>query len=299
MSQAFLESHIPNLKLLNRGKVRDIYSVDDKHLLLITSDRTSAFDVVLNQGIPDKGRVLTQISSCWFDFFQDQVQNHLVEDDVYKIDCLQDLGEYRKQLEARTLLVKRASMYPVECVVRGYIVGSGWKDYQKNGSVCGIALPENLQQASRLEEPIFTPATKAEQGEHDENISFERMKDIIGSELAHKLRDLSIEIYTKARSYALERGIILADTKFEFGEYDGETILCDEVLTPDSSRFWDVQEYREGISPPSFDKQIIRDWLQEQPWDKTPPAPDLPQEIIEHAKQRYNEVFAKLFNKSL
>ncbi len=287
-----LNTEIKELKLLARGKVRDIYEVDDERLLLVTSDRLSAFDVVMGRGLPGRGKLLTQISIFWFDFFKDLVGNHLLESDVAKMPGV--IPQYAEQLEGRSMLVKRATIYPVECVVRGYVVGSGWKDYQKTGTICGIQLPKNLKQAGILEQPIFTPATKAEQGEHDENISFEQASQTIGEAKATELKKLSLEIYTRARAYAKERGIILADTKFEFGEFQGETILCDEVLTPDSSRFWDVSDYQEGTSPPSFDKQIVRDWLEAQPWDKTPPAPDLPDEIIERTYARYEEVVKRL-----
>ena len=287
-----LETSIDGLKLLARGKVRDIYEVDDDTLLIVSTDRVSAFDVVMGRGIPGRGVLLTQVSLFWFDYFKDLVGNHMIESDVTKMPG--PIPDYAETLAGRSMLVKRAKIYPVECVVRGYVIGSGWKDYQNTGAVCGITLPEGLKQAGKLEQPIFTPATKAEQGEHDENISFEQACDTLGFEMGEKLRNLSLEIYSKASDYASKRGLILADTKFEFGEYKGEVIICDEVLTPDSSRFWDVGEYQEGMSPPSFDKQMIRDWLETQPWDKTPPAPDLPDEVVERTLSRYEEVIRRL-----
>ncbi|MCK6441041.1 MAG: phosphoribosylaminoimidazolesuccinocarboxamide synthase [Planctomycetes bacterium] len=280
------------LKRIARGKVRDIYEVDAERLLLVTTDRVSAFDVVMTRGIPGRGKLLTQISMFWFDYFKDIVGNHVLETDVTKMPG--PIPKHADQLEGRSMLVKRAKIFPVECVVRGYVAGSGWKDYQKTGAICGITLPAGLKQASRLEKPIFTPATKAEQGEHDENISYEEAAKVIGNTTAGKLRDLSLTIYSRAREYAAKRGIILADTKFEFGEYKGQIILCDEVLTPDSSRYWDANEYKEGTSPPSFDKQIIRDWLETQVWDKSPPPPRLPDNVIGRALERYEEVVRRL-----
>ncbi|NUQ33463.1 MAG: phosphoribosylaminoimidazolesuccinocarboxamide synthase [Planctomycetaceae bacterium] len=287
-----LNTEINGLKRIARGKVRDIYEVDAERLLLVTTDRVSAFDVVMTRGIPGRGKLLTQISMFWFDYFKDIVGNHVLETDVTKMPG--PIPKHADQLEGRSMLVKRAKIFPVECVVRGYVAGSGWKDYQKTGAICGITLPAGLKQASRLEKPIFTPATKAEQGEHDENISYEEAAKVIGNTTAGKLRDLSLTIYSRAREYAAKRGIILADTKFEFGEYKGQIILCDEVLTPDSSRYWDANEYKEGTSPPSFDKQIIRDWLETQVWDKSPPPPRLPDNVIGRALERYEEVVRRL-----
>jgi len=297
MAAEVLTTEIPGLKLLNRGKVRDIYEVrDDKAgldaLLIVTTDRVSAFDVVLPRGIPGRGKLLQEISLFWFDFLKDLVPNHIIETDVSKMPG--PIPKHAATLSGRSMLVGRAKIFPVECVVRGYVAGSGWKDYQKTGAVCGITLPKGLKQSAKLEQPIFTPATKAEQGEHDENISFEQAAEILGRATATKLKDLSIEIYRRGREYAGKRGIILADTKFEFGSLNGEITLCDEVMTPDSSRFWDAAEYREGISPPSYDKQIIRDWLETQPWDKTPPAPVPPDDIVNRALSRYQEVVKRL-----
>lgn len=297
MAAEVLTTEIPGLKLLHRGKVRDIYEVrDDKAgldaLLIVTTDRVSAFDVVLPRGIPGRGKLLQEISLFWFDFLKDLVPSHIIETDVSKMPG--PIPKHAATLSGRSMLVGRAKIFPVECVVRGYVAGSGWKDYQKTGAVCGITLPKGLKQSAKLEQPIFTPATKAEQGEHDENISFEQAAEILGRATATKLKDLSIEIYRRGREYAGKRGIILADTKFEFGSLNGEITLCDEVMTPDSSRFWDAAEYREGISPPSYDKQIIRDWLETQPWDKTPPAPVPPDDIVNRALSRYQEVVKRL-----
>jgi phosphoribosylaminoimidazole-succinocarboxamide synthase len=282
-----LQSDMPDLKLLNRGKVRDIYEVEG-NLLLIASDRISAFDVILDQGIPGKGAMLTELSKFWFKLFEGVIGNHLLTTDVDQMPA--SVQKYRDQVQGRSMYVKRADIFPVECVARGYIVGSGWKDYKATGAVCGHKLPEGLQLAQKLPSVLFTPATKAEQGEHDENIDFEQMSGIIGRETAEKLRDLTIDIYTRAAEYAAAKGIIIADTKFEFGLYQGEIILCDEVLTPDSSCFWDASRYQVGTSPESFDKQIVRDWLETQPWDKKAPAPALPAEIIERTAARYREV---------
>ncbi len=288
---ALLETNMPDLKLLSRGKVRDIYELEG-NLLMITTDRISAFDVVLNQGIPNRGKTLTEVSLFWFDHFKDKIGSHMITANVDEMPEV--THQYRDQLEGRTMYVKRADMLAVECVARGYIVGSGWKDYQRTGSVCGHQLPEGLQQAQKLDSVLFTPATKAEQGEHDENIDIDRAAEIVGREMAERLRDLTLELYGAASDFAREKGIIIADTKFEFGEVDGELIICDEMLTPDSSRFWDVNTYEVGTSPDSFDKQIIRDWLDKQDWDKTAPAPDLPDEVIEKAGDRYREVVRRL-----
>jgi phosphoribosylaminoimidazole-succinocarboxamide synthase len=248
--------------------------------------------VVLPRGIPGRGKLLQEISLFWFDFLKDLVPNHVMETDVSRMPA--PIAARASQLSGRSMLVGRARIFPVECVVRGYVAGSGWKDYQKTGAVCGIKLPSGLRQSAKLEQPIFTPATKAEQGEHDENISFDQACDILGKATATRLRDLSLEIYRRGREFAATKGILLADTKFEFGSLNGEITLCDEVMTPDSSRFWEASEYAEGISPPSFDKQIVRDWLETQPWDKKAPAPVPPDEIINRALSRYQEVVRRL-----
>jgi phosphoribosylaminoimidazole-succinocarboxamide synthase len=284
---ALLQTNMPDLKLITRGKVRDLYDVEG-NLLLVASDRLSAFDVIMKQGIPGKGRMLTELSLFWFELLKNDVGNHLITASVSEMPVA--VHKYRDQLEGRSMYVKRAKIFPAECVVRGYIVGSGWKDYQKTGAVCGHTLPAGLKQAQKLERVLFTPSTKAAQGAHDENINFEQMAGIVGKEYAEKLRDLTVRIYTKCADYAAKKGIIIADTKFEFGLHEGKIILCDEVLTPDSSRFWDARKYQVGTSPESFDKQIVRDWLEKQPWDKNPPPPDLPAEIIEKTAAKYREV---------
>lgn len=287
LAGALDNSDIPGLKLLNKGKVRDIYDLGEK-LLIITTDRISAFDVVLEPAITDKGRALTQLSLFWFGFLQDIIPNHLVTASVEELNISEELREI---LRGRCMIVKKARPLPVECIVRGYLVGSGWKEYQKNGTVCGIQLPEGLQQASQLPEPIFTPSTKAEIGDHDENISFTAMEKILGKEMAQTVRDASIGLYKKAADFAREKGIIIADTKFEFGIYADELILIDEVLTPDSSRFWPAETYQTGKNPPSFDKQFVRDWLENTGWDKTPPAPVLPADVILKTRQKYIDAF--------
>jgi len=288
---ALLRTQYPELKLLNRGKVRDLYEVDGK-LLMVATDRISAFDVVMNEPVPGKGEVLTRLSLFWFDFFRDQVKNHLIsaDPDDYPAAC----APYRQELSGRSMLVKKAEPLPVECIVRGYISGSFWKAYQKSTTVCGFELPAGLKESDRLPEVIFTPSTKAEQGAHDENISFERMVEILGRDTAERARDICVSLYSRAAEYARERGIIIADTKFELGWYDGELILIDEVLTPDSSRFWPMDEYRPGGPQPSFDKQFLRDYLNGLDWDKTPPAPPLPQEIVEKTAARYREAVERL-----
>jgi phosphoribosylaminoimidazole-succinocarboxamide synthase len=291
MSKAVKETDFKNLKLLNRGKVRDLYDLGDK-ILMVTTDRMSAFDVILPNPIPDKGKVLNSISLFWFDFFKDLVPNHLITSNVdeYPEEC----KEYREQLEGRSMLVKKVETFPVECVVRGYISGSGWKSYKQSGDVCGIKLPENLKESDKLEEPLYTPSTKEEVGEHDINISFEETIDIIGKENAQKLKELSLEIYKKAADFARTKGIIIADTKFEFGHIDGEIILIDEVLTPDSSRFWPEDLYKPGGSQPSFDKQYLRDYLETVDWDKTAPGPELPNEVVEKTAEKYKEALIKV-----
>ena len=284
---ALENSDIPGLKLINKGKVRDIYDLGDK-LLIITTDRISAFDVVLEPGVPDKGRALTQLSLFWFEYLQDIIPNHLVSDSVEEINVSEEL---REELRGRCMLVQKAKPLAAECIVRGYLVGSGWKEYQQSGTVCGIKLPAGLEQAAQLPEPIFTPSTKAEIGDHDENISFEKMKEILGKDIALKVREASIALYKKAADYAREKGIIIADTKFEFGIFEDKVILIDEVLTPDSSRFWPADTYSTGKNPPSFDKQFVRDWLENTDWDKTPPAPVLPEEVVFKTRQKYIDAF--------
>jgi phosphoribosylaminoimidazole-succinocarboxamide synthase len=289
------QTELEGVKLLRRGKVRDIYEYGDK-LLLVATDRISAFDVVLPTPIPFKGAVLTQISRFWFDKVRDLIPNHLVSADVDEFP--DELKKFRDALNLRSMLAVNAEMFPVECVARGYLAGSGWKEYQKSGAACGIPLPSGLKECGRLPEPIFTPATKAEEG-HDINISFERAADIIGGESASRLRDLTIGIYTRAAEYALERGIIIADVKFEFGVYNGEIILCDEVLTPDSSRFWPLAEYQPGNNPPSFDKQYVRDYLEEINFNKQPPAPELPATVVKGTTDKYLEAYRLLAGKPL
>ncbi len=286
------ESNLTSLQLLNRGKVRDIYAVDDKHMLIVASDRLSAFDVVLPQPIPGKGAVLTGLSNFWFDFTRDVVPNHSC--DLRLEDVLPDAAE-RDSIAAQATVVKRLKPLPLEAIVRGYLIGSGWKDYQASGAVSGISLPSGLRQADRLPETIFTPSTKAEIGEHDENIDFDAIVNSVGSELANQVRDVSITLYTKAAERAAARGIIIADTKFEFGvDDDGVLTLIDEVLTPDSSRFWPADEYAPGTSPPSFDKQFVRDYLETLDWDKRPPAPTLPDDIINATAEKYAEAKTRL-----
>lgn len=289
---AIFESSVPGYPLIGRGKVRDIYSVDDDHLLIVTTDRLSAFDVVMPDPVPGKGEVLTQISLFWFGMMQDVIENQLTSrtiDDVIADPVL------REQLRRRALVVKRLKPLPIEAVVRGYLIGSGWKDYQETGKLCGIPLPPGLQQAERLPETLFTPSSKAEAGTHDENIPFEQVVELLGERLAWRVRDVSIQIYEVAAAYALQRGIIIADTKFEFGlDDEGRLYLIDEVLTPDSSRFWPVEEYEVGISPPSFDKQFVRDYLETLDWDKTAPGPELPAEVIEKTAEKYREALRRL-----
>jgi len=286
MADVITETTISELKLVRRGKVRDVYEIDD-HLLIIATDRISAFDVVLPNGIAGKGKILTQISLYWFDLMKEIMPNHLVATEVRNYPAL--LHKYEKVLSGRSMLVKKARPMPVECIVRGYLSGSGWKEYQAKGSVCGIALPAGMVESARLEEPIFTPSTKADEG-HDVNIGFDEMRAIVGDEMALQLRDASLRIYKKAREMAEKKGIIIADTKFEFGMYDNRLILIDEVLTPDSSRFWSLKTYQPGRSQDSYDKQIIRDYLLTLDWDQTYPGPVLPAPIVEKALERYKEI---------
>jgi len=286
------ETRLQGLKRIHQGKVRDIYALDDRHMLIVASDRLSAFDVVLPDPIPGKGRVLTQISNFWFGKTRHIVPNHLTGIGLEAF--VSDPAE-RRMLEGRAVVVKRLKALPVEAVARGYLIGSGWKDYQRSGSVCGIDLPPGLQMASRLPEPIFTPATKAEAGAHDENVDFDTVAAATGREIAGKVRDLTLALYRFAAAYALERGIIIADTKFEFGLDDaGEVVLMDEVLTPDSSRFWPLDTWRPGISPPSFDKQYVRDYLETLDWDKRAPGPRLPAEVIQRTAEKYEEALRRL-----
>jgi len=283
---------MPTLKMVNRGKVRDIYDLGE-HLLLVTSDRLSAFDVIMNEGIPKKGQVLNQISIFWFDRMTDIIPNHIVATEVS--DFPAETHAYREQLEGRSMLVKKARPLPVECIVRGYVSGSGWKEYQKLGSICGIRLPENLRESDRLEKPIFTPSTKAEIGDHDENISFEEAVRLCGAEVAEQVRAPSIDIYSRAREFAATKGIIIADTKFEFGLMeDGSLIWIDEALSPDSSRFWPKEAYQPGGPQPSFDKQFVRDYLETLDWNKQAPPPPLPPEIVARTSEKYQDALFKL-----
>jgi phosphoribosylaminoimidazole-succinocarboxamide synthase len=285
------EQAVRGLTHLRSGKVRDLYEVDDDHLLLVASDRVSTYDVVHPTPIPDKGRVLTAVSAFWFDRLE--VDHHLVSTDVADLPIELDPADVER-LAGRSMLCRKVDVVPFECVVRGYLVGSGWKEYQRDGTVCGIALPDGLVEADRLPEPIFTPATKAEQGEHDENVSFEVMADVLGDDLASRLRDLSLELYRVAAEHATSRGIILADTKFEFGRRDGQVLLADEVLTPDSSRYWPADAWAAGAAPPSFDKQYVRDYATSTGWDKQPPAPELPDDVVAATRARYVEAYEKL-----
>ena len=281
---------LQNLELIGQGKVRDIYAVDKDHLLIVTTDRMSAFDVVLPNPIPGKGEVLTELSEFWFSKTTAIVDNHLT-DDLNLVDLL-DSADQLDYFQKRSMIVKRLKPLPIEAVVRGYLIGSGWKDYQATGAVCGIDLQQGLEMASQLPEPIYTPATKAEFGEHDENISYKETINLIGEELASKVRDTAIEIYNFGVNHAKERGIIIADTKFEFGlDNDGNLFLIDEVLTPDSSRFWSIEEYQVGISPPSFDKQYLRDYLETLDWNKTAPGPELPEDVIVNTTEKYRNAY--------
>ena len=288
---SLFKTDFPGLHLLHRGKVRDIYKVGG-YLLIVATDRLSAFDVVLPTPIPGKGRILTQMSLFWFEKLKDLVPNHLVQADVTQFP--EELKPFSKSLEGRSMLVKEAKPLPVECIVRGYIAGSGWKDYLRTGSVCGIKLPEGMLESQQLPDAIFTPSTKADVGSHDENISFEQVRKLLGKDVAEKARDISIRLYKTAADYARERGVIIADTKFELGISGGELILIDEVLTPDSSRFWPAEDYSPGRSQPSFDKQFVRDYLESISWDKKPPGPELPADIAEKTRQRYLQALRRL-----
>jgi len=291
-ADTLFESDIPGLTRIARGKVRDIYAVDDDHLLIVTTDRLSAYDVVMPDPVPGKGRILTELSNFWFGMMADLVPNHLTDKPLSSvIDDEALIGT----LDYRSIIVKRLQPLPVEAVARGYLIGSGWRDYLETGAVCGIPLPEGLEQAARLPETLFTPATKAEAGDHDENISYEKVESMIGAELAARVRDLTISIYERAAAYALDRGIIIADTKFEFGQDDsGNLYIIDEMLTPDSSRFWPAAEYRTGISPPSYDKQFVRDYLDTLDWDQAPPGPALPADVLKRTGEKYREAMQVL-----
>lgn len=292
MSQALFDSKISNLDMIYRGKVRDVYAIDDQHMLIVTTDRLSAFDVILPDAIPRKGEVLTEVAKFWFERSQATIPNHLA--DLSLEEVVPDAAE-RATLGKRTMLVKKLKALPIEAIVRGYLIGSGWNDYQASGEVCGIPLPAGLQLASQLPEVIYTPSSKAEVGDHDENIDYAKTVELVGEELAAQIKEVSIRLYKEAAEYALERGIIIADTKFEFGlDEDDNLVLMDEILTPDSSRFWPAESYEVGSSPPSFDKQFVRDYLETLDWDKTDPGPRLPSEIIEATAAKYAEAQEKL-----
>lgn len=296
MEKVILQTNYEDIKLVKRGKVRDIYEIDDKYLL-VSSDRLSAFDVIMNEGIPKKGRVLTKISEFWFDYVNDQIENHIISTNVdeYPEVC----HKYKDDLYGRSMLVKKAELIPLECIVRGYISGSGWKEYQQKGSICGIELPSGLVESEKLSEPIFTPSTKAEIGDHDENISEEQAIEIVGKETYEFLKSTTINIYKKASEFASQKGIILADTKMEFGYYNGKIILIDELLTPDSSRFWPIEDYEKGRAQMSYDKQYVRDYLLSVDFNKQPPAPTLPDEVINNTSDKYVQALNKLTGKDL
>lgn len=291
-SDTLFESTVAGLDKIGRGKVRDIYRVDDDHLLIVTTDRLSAYDVVMPDPVPGKGQVLTRISNFWFEMMEDLIPNHLTDRELRSII---DDDESLQSLAQRAIITRRLRPLPIEAVVRGYLIGSGWRDYQQTGQVCGIDLPPGLPQAAKLPRTLFTPATKAATGDHDVNISFETVQELIGAELAEQVRDVSVQIYERAAEYALGRGIIIADTKFEFGQdSDGRLYIIDEILTPDSSRFWPLSDYRTGTSPPSFDKQFVRDYLDTLDWDKTAPGPRLPPEVIQQTGDKYREALRVL-----
>lgn len=283
-----IKTDIPELKLISRGKVRDMYELDEKSVLIVTTDRMSAFDVILDDPIPGKGIILNQLTLFWMRRFSSLIPNHIIESDVNNYP--EFLQKYKDQLEGRSVIAKKAKPLAIECIVRGYLAGSGYKDYVKTGELGGYKLPAGLQNSSKFAEPLFTPSTKAEQGEHDENITYSQACDIVGKELAERVKNTSIKIYSEARDFAASRGILIADTKFEFGMVDGELTLIDEVLTPDSSRFWPADLYKEGQNQTSFDKQYLRDWLEAQVWDKTPPAPRLPKEVAETTTKKYQQI---------
>jgi phosphoribosylaminoimidazole-succinocarboxamide synthase len=296
LDPVLLQTDFPDLQLHASGKVRDVYQLDNERLLFVATDRISAFDYVLATGIPQKGRVLTQISLFWFDFLADIVPNHLITADMARYP--QSLQKYAEQLRGRSMIVQRAEMFPVECVVRGYISGSAWKEYKATGKVCGIQLPSGLRESEAFPEPIFTPSTKATSG-HDENISFGQMCEIVGTETASTLRELTLRVYKKAADYARQRGIIIADTKFEFGRTAHGITLADEVLTPDSSRFWPADKYEPGRSQESYDKQYVRDYLEEIRWNKQPPAPALPAEVAQRTSQKYLDAYLQITGRKL
>ncbi len=293
---ALLKTDLGATPLIGRGKVRDLYAVGDA-LLMVATDRISAFDHVLGTGIPGKGKILTQISLFWFELMRDLVPNHLIATEVK--DFPAELHQFADQLESRSMLVKRAQMFPVECVARGYIAGSGWKEYKTSGTVCGIGLPAGLQDGSRLPEPLFTPSTKSQDGTHDENISFAAVEDVVGADVASELRRLTLAIYEKANRHAESKGLILADTKFEFGTIGNEIVLADEVLTPDSSRFWEASAWKPGGAQPSFDKQFVRDYLESIHWNKQAPAPSLPDDVAQRTLEKYLEAFRRLTGRDL
>jgi phosphoribosylaminoimidazole-succinocarboxamide synthase len=295
-SNVISTTEFKTLKLKGRGKVRDIYDLGDR-LLIVATDRISAFDVVMPNPIPDKGKILTQLSKFWFDITKEIVPNHIISTDVKEFP--EECRSYQEMLRGRSMLVVKTDVLPIECVVRGYLSGSGWEEYKKTGEVCSIALPKGLVESSKLEEPIFTPATKAEMGLHDENITFEKVEKIVGKDLAKRLKSLSLAVYKKARDFAEGRGIIIADTKMEFGIKNGKLLLIDELLTPDSSRFWPKDDYRPGGSQKSFDKQFLRDYLLSIKWDKNPPAPQLPEEIVQKTREKYLEAYEKLVGRRL
>lgn len=294
--QALFESNLTTVPLLHRGKVRDIYDLGDK-LLIVATDRISAFDVVLPTPIPDKGKILTLMTLFWLDYLKDIVENHLITAEVEAYP--ENLKPYKKLLKNRSMLVKKAKVFPVECIVRGYITGSAWKEYLEKGEVCGIKLPRGLRESEKLPDPIFTPSTKAEYGKHDINITFEEMKNIVEKELSEKIKEISLKLYKKASTYAEERNIIIADTKFEFGLYEGKLLLVDEVLTPDSSRFWPKEEYQPGRPQKSFDKQFIRDWLKNSGWKEGSPPPEIPEDIVWKTRERYLEALKRLTGNTL
>ena len=289
-NKVLLKTEFPDLKLFRRGKVRDVYDLQDK-LLIVSTDRISCFDVVLPNGIPDKGKILTGISKFWFDFTKDVIDHHLITTDVDKYP--QSLKKYKADLVGRSMLVLKTKPLPVECIVRGYLSGSGWKEYKHKQSVCGIDLPKGLKESDKLPEVIFTPSTKADVG-HDQNVNQKYIEDLVGLAIANQLRKVSIDVYKRASGYALEKGIIIADTKFEFGIYNDQMIIIDEMLTPDSSRFWPLEEYSPGKTQPSFDKQFVRDYLETLDWNKTPPAPGLPEAIINKTREKYLDAYRKL-----
>ncbi len=295
-SDVITSTNLKNLRLYKKGKVRDMYDLGDNYLM-VSTDRLSAFDVIMNQGIPDKGKILTQISNFWFDYTKDIIENHVVTTDVseYPESCL----EYSDILIDRSMLVKKSEMIPLECIVRGYISGSGWKDYSKNGSICGIDLPEGLKNSDKLLEPIFTPSTKADIGDHDENISEVKAKNLVGEENYNFIKKAALKVYSKAYDYAYQKGIIIADTKMEFGIYNDKIILIDELLTPDSSRFWPLDRYEPGREQDSYDKQYVRNYLLKINFNKQPPAPDLPEEVINNTTKKYLEVYSKLTGKEI